>query len=140
MPIANEYSAEKSAEFNQIWSHSPNQILNRKCDSCVSSHRNIYYRRFDGNGLPSGLDMLDLILRNWSSSPNIQHNDFDEDFKLYSTYEDALLDQNQWTFCNFNDPGVGFPGDCGPGGFVGDQWYPHKKNVVFSIEAVSVPS
>ena len=134
MPIANIYNAEKSAEFNKIWSNSPDQILYRKCNGCVSSHQHIYYRRFDGNGLPTGFDMLDLILQNWFSSPKIQHNDFNVDFKLYSTYEDALLDQNEWKFCNFNDPTVGFPRDCAPNDKTDYQWYPHQNDVVFYIQ------
>merc|ERR1711907_696176 len=30
------------------------------------------------------------------------------------------------TFCNYNDPGIGFPRDCGPTGFSGSQW--NSKN------------
>ncbi len=32
------------------------------------------------------------------------------------------MDKYKWRFCNFNDPGVGFPRDCGPNGPVGGQW------------------
>ncbi len=110
-------------EFNAYWARSPNQILHRKCLDCSSAdHQNIYYRRFDENGLPVGFDLYDLFLNNWFSDPEIQHNTFGVDFKLYSTYEDAVADQNKWTFCNFNDPGVGFPRECGPNGKVDSQW------------------
>lgn len=45
------------------------------------------------------------------------------DFDLYSTYADALADTNPWTHCGgFDDPGVGFPGNCGPQGAVNDIW------------------
>ena len=33
--------------------------------------------------------------------------------------DDVKADRSQWRFCNFNDPGIGFPRDCGkhrPGG------------------------
>ena len=107
-------------QFRRIWASSPNQILHRKCRDCVSSHQDIYYRRFDGvGGLPSNLDLLDTVKNNWFDSPN---NTFNVDFKLYSSYDDALNDTNAWTFCNFDDPGVGFPRDCGPTGEVASQW------------------
>ena len=34
-------------------------------------------------------------------------NTFHIDFDLFSTFEDALNDENPWTFCNFNHHGVG---------------------------------
>ncbi|CAL6335300.1 unnamed protein product [Bathycoccus prasinos] len=30
---------------------------------------------------------------------------------------------NKWPFCNYNDPDVGFPRDCGPNGAVGNTWF-----------------
>merc|ERR1712129_486115 len=44
------------------------------------------------------------------------------DFALYSSWNDLLFDQNAWTYCNYDDTGVGFPRDCGPNGAVGSQW------------------
>ena len=45
------------------------------------------------------------------------------DFDLYSTYADALADTHPWTHCGgFDNPGVGFPGNCGPQGAVNDIW------------------
>merc|ERR1712003_143091 len=44
------------------------------------------------------------------------------DFNLFSTYEDAENDENPWTFCNYNDPTMGFPRDCGPSGYRAHQW------------------
>merc|ERR1712167_549450 len=42
--------------------------------------------------------------------------------KLYSSTTDAEADRNPWKFCNYNDPGVGFPRDCGKNGKVNRQW------------------
>jgi hypothetical protein len=126
MPVASQgtlYDATGNVdeeEFRTIWASSPNQILHRKCLDCISSHQDIYYRRFDGvGGLPSDLDLLDTVKNNWFDHP---HNSFNVDFKLYSSYVDALNDTNSWAFCNFNDPGVGFPRDCGPTSSVSFQW------------------
>ena len=44
------------------------------------------------------------------------------DFELYSSKEDALAGRNPWKYCNYDDPGVGFPRDCGKTGGVGGQW------------------
>ncbi len=121
--LAAEGSVAGADEFNTYWARSPHQILYRKCLDCSSvDHQNIYYRRFDENGLPGDLDLYDLILNNWFSDPKIEYNTFVVDFKLYSTYEDAVADRNEWIDCNFNDAGVGFPRDCGPNGHVAFQW------------------
>ena len=110
------------SEFREIWKQSSNQILRRICPTCRPSHQNIYYRRFDRNGLPEDLDLLYVVTDYWHTTPSIQHNDFNSDFSLYSTYEDALMNVNHWTYCNFNDRNVGFPRDCGPTGWVPSQW------------------
>jgi hypothetical protein len=89
---------------------------------CGVSHQDIYYRRFDTDGLPAKFDLLKLMKNNWFSDGKISGNTFNVDFKLYSTYADAVADTNAWTFCNFDDPTVGFPRVCGPTGYVGWQW------------------
>ena len=44
------------------------------------------------------------------------------DFDLYSTLEDAVAGRAPWEFCNYDDPSVGFPRDCGPLDAVGGNW------------------
>ena len=51
-----------------------------------------------------------------------ENNVLGVDFKLYNSFEDAEIDSNEWKFCNYNDPGVGFPRDCGPVSAVIFQW------------------
>jgi hypothetical protein len=94
-------------------------IIKRVCPSCDGTHATIYYRRL--TDIPDDLDILDLVMNNWFDT---YANTFNEDFALYSTYEDAVLDNeaNRWTFCNFNDAGIGFPRDCGPTGRKNHQW------------------
>jgi len=130
VPVAGMGSlyADYADNFRDIWAQSPNQILRRICAHCQSTHQDIYYRRFDTTGLPADFDLLYVVTDYWHSSPDIEHNDFNTDFKLYSTYEDAIADTNAWTFCNFNDGNVGFPRDCGPTGFVGGQWNAISRN------------
>jgi hypothetical protein len=89
-------------------------IIRRFCDSCTyDSHRDIYYKRLtpipDTGDEEGQVFFLDLFLNNWFNSPA---NELGIDFELYSSYEDALAGTNKWKFCNYNDPGIGFPRDC----------------------------
>jgi len=117
-------------------------IIRRLCPSCWrSSHKEIYYKRITPvpdqdafTNAPNVFDFVDLFANSWTSAPN---NKIDVDFKLYSTYEDAVLDNNAWDFCNYDSNQVGFPRDCGPTGFVGHQWTTTRswgKNFVFEVE------
>ena len=79
------------------------------------------------------MDVKDLFLSNWFDTDNV----IGVDFNLYSTFEDAQMDTNEWKFCNYNDPGIGFPRDCfdcAPESFVAFQWnsiiYGDRINVV----------
>ena len=91
-------------------------IVRRVCPGCSSSHKDIYYRRL--TPMPDDFDLLDTLLNNWFDTDNA----LNVDFALYSTHLDAYYDTNRWTFCNFNDPGIGFPRDCGPSGQVNSNW------------------
>lgn len=92
-------------------------IIRRFCDSCsLDTHRDIYYKRITEIP-PFGTEantvyFLDLFMNNWFNAPA---NVLNADFELYSTYEDALRGTNKWVWCNYNDPGIGFPRDCRPG-------------------------
>jgi len=55
------------------------------------------------------------------------NNTLNVDFSLHSTFLDAFLGTNGWTFCNYNDPGIGFPRDCGPNGKVNFQWNSYTR-------------
>lgn len=114
---------EYDAQLRALIAQSPNGIIRRFCDSCRSSHRDVFYKRLtpipatqvDG----SPFYFYDLILNQWRDVPDNKRN---IDFNIFSTYEDALNDNNPWTFCNFNYTNIGFPRDCGPTGHVGNQW------------------
>jgi len=108
-------------------------IVRRYCDSCAPSHRDIYYRRFTEVPPSPDFNLLDLFLNNWNDTNNVRGIDFN----LYSSYDDAKngyatrsetdTDPNAWKYCNFNYLNVGFPRDCGPSGYVGNQWNSFKR-------------
>lgn len=138
---------DKSPEdFAAVWAKSNNQILRRRCLTCVNSHKDIYYRRFDTNGLPDEFDLLHIMKNYWYTDPYVTGNKFNEDFKLYSTYEDAVNDVKEWKYCNFKDK-TGFPRDCGPYSKTDHQWstfHPYdgrhggKGSVAFYVEGGGV--
>merc|ERR1711862_739345 len=72
---------------------------------------------------------LNTFMNDWFDNVNGKtFNVLGVDFDLYSTYDDALADANAWTTCNYNDPTVVFPRDCGPTYYVWNQWnsYAHR--------------
>jgi hypothetical protein len=84
------------------------QIVWRVCTSCTKpSHQHIFYRRF--TLIPDEMDLLDMLLNSWTNTSNVENTDF----KLYSTFDDAVNDENAWTFYDFDD-GKGFPANSGP--------------------------
>ena len=107
-----------SLKFRSMFEAAKNPIVRRICPSCSPTHRNIYYRRL--TPIPDDMDFLDLFMNNWYDTNNV----LNVDFALYSTYDDALLDDEEarWDFCNFNDAGIGFPRDCGPFGRKNSNW------------------
>lgn len=129
------YKSPSREEFESIWAKSPNQILRRRCLECDLTHKEIYYRRYDTNGLPAELDLMNTVKNRWTEE---NENEFNVDFKLFTTYEDAKNDQNAWVFCNF-DQNVGFPRDCGPFDRVNNMWATFnngrgKYDVAFYVE------
>lgn len=38
------------------------------------------------------------------------------------TYANALANTNPWSYCNYDDIGIGFPRDCGPTSSSGNEW------------------
>jgi hypothetical protein len=74
--------------------------------------------------VPSGTSIYQLMTNTWSIRSG---NRFNTDFKLYSSVADAEANRNPWRSCNGDDPGVGFPRDCGPHGLVGGRWMSHNS-------------
>jgi len=121
-----------SQMFNIVLEGSPNGIVRRICPTCADSHRDIYYRRETSVG---NTDILNKFLNKWDNGPG---NRFEEDYNLYSTYEDAKAKKNAWKFCNAST-NRGFPNECGPTSQVSGQSSRFnnnsgQSNVVFLLE------
>jgi len=95
--------------------------IRRLCPDCGEYHKDIIYKRL--TPLPEGFSIFNYFLGEWASENNQLKapGDTEGDFELYSNMLDALAGRNAWKFCNYDDY-VGFPRDCGPEGFVGNQW------------------
>jgi len=104
-----------AAETNRLFSMS--NIFRRECNGCVGPYTDIYYKRL--TPIPSTLSIYSLF-NEWRSTNNI----INVDFKLYSSLSDLLNDRNSWVTCNYDDPGIGFPRDCGvtTSTIIGGQW------------------
>lgn len=103
--------------FDKAFASSSFQILHRHCKSCKEMHRNIYYHRV--TPMKKDFSIYDTTQITWSSENG---NRLGIDFNLYSTLDDALSRKNGWKYCNYNDPSIGFPRDCGSIRYVSHQW------------------
>jgi len=65
------------------------------------------------------VDAFSLFTYRWASSNNVLGTDFD----IYSSDANAWTRTGAWTFCNYDDPDVGYPRDCGAAGHVANQWF-----------------
>lgn len=140
--FASEDDVASNTELVEIWNRSPNQLIHRKCPACMPSHQDIFYRRFDTNGLPQYMDLLSTMTETWSSFGNQEI--LGQTFKLYSTYNDAINDTNAWTYCNYDLEDVGFPRECGVTVHTGGQYnsmnLPSWPDIAFYVEALPVTS
>merc|ERR1712157_664227 len=89
-----------------------------------SKWKDIIYKRLTSVGT---INFKNLFLANWFSNPQGNSNLRGTDFNLFSSMDDALNDANPWTYCNYNDPGVGFPRDCGPTSWTPSEWNSVRK-------------
>lgn len=120
-----------ATEFNQLFWASPNKIVKRLCSKCAADYKEIFYRRYTS---VTSFPVYDYMKQNWK----LQNNLINRDFGIFSSYTDALAKRNAWKFCNYDDPGIGFPRDCGKNGAVGGQWNSWTrggKDVAYYIEA-----
>eukprot|EP00946_MAST-07B_sp_MAST-7B-sp1_P004810 g4810.t1 len=114
-----DVSSFSSSEFNYNFV-AVGGMMKRVCSKCANSHKTIVYKRT--SPMPSGKDWNDLFKKNWFS----ENNQLNVDFELYSSVADATKGVNKWKFCNYDDPGVGFPRDCGPKVRINSNHYPFK--------------
>lgn len=67
----------------------------------------------------ASVDAFHLFTDTWTS----ESNELGLDFQIYDSLREARLDEGAWAFCDYDEPGVGYPRDCGRQGPVGMQWF-----------------
>jgi len=70
--------------------------------------------------LEDHVSAYNLFTHTWAEHPS---NALNSDFELYDNEQDMRNGAGKWTFCNYDDPDVGFPRDCGKNGNVGGTWF-----------------
>jgi len=111
---------------NVLLDKSPNDILRRICADCYVTHQDIYVRRTTPY---QDLDFLEFLKSDYSSTNKTGYT-WDTDFKLYSTYDDAVYDNNAWDCAAQGGYTYrGFPGSCGPISKRDNQWARFEPNM-----------
>jgi len=77
----------------------------------------IYKRVTD---IPDDFNAYNIFTDTWRDRPS---NVLNIDFEIYSSLVDLENGANRWEYCNYNDPDVGYPRDCGPTTSIHDQWF-----------------
>jgi len=113
------HSSMTREEFEELWARSE-RILLRQCRDCSPLHKEIYYKRLNETSLPSNVDILYDVKEHWQEYEN---NKWGENFDLYSSYSNAINENNPWKFTKLDKAvpmGLGF--DSGPFRATEDQW------------------
>jgi len=98
--------------FNEIFRSCP--VVQYERNGAVHS----VYKRV--TPIPDNFNAYRMFTYTWQNTPA---NNMNVDFEMFSSLDDLANDANQWVFCNYNDPDVGYPRDCGQHGGVGNQWF-----------------
>ena len=69
--------------------------------------------------IPSDFNAYSIFTYTWANSDNV----LGTDFEIYSSLDDLKSGSNKWSYCNYNDPDVGFPRDCGPNKYIANTWF-----------------
>ena len=86
---------EKNPEFMVNLLSSPNMIIRRVCESChIPEYKEIYYKRLTE---PTGKSTLSALI-NGPMDASTENTCF-SDYTLHSSYEEAILGLNPWTYC-----------------------------------------
>eukprot|EP00493_Phyllostaurus_siculus_P025506 UN25850 len=70
--------------------------------------------------IPDDFNAYNIFTDTWTNSPS---NVLNIDFEIYSSLVDLENGANRWEYCNYNDPDVGFPRDCGPTTSTHSEWF-----------------
>ena len=91
----------------QLLHESGNGIVRMMCSDCEVGYQDVYYKRI--TAVPDDL-MTTLLYDFKSKSKNI----LNRDFKIFSSYEDALNNTNAWEVCETPSQKMAFPAQCKP--------------------------
>ena len=103
-------------EFMSLLWVSPNRIIRRQCSSCEGKFKDVYYKRMTEEGLErkiivmmiGGEDRYGFHESDCGDYENCPvKNKCNVDFKLYSSYKDAVDEVNAWEHCVTVDYGSG---------------------------------
>ena len=86
---------------------SGNGIVRMMCSDCEVGYQDVYYKRI--TAVPDDL-MITLLYDFKSKAKNI----LNRDFKIFSSYEDALNNTNAWEVCEKPSRTMAFPAQCKP--------------------------
>ncbi len=91
----------------QALHESGNGIVRMMCTDCEVGYQDVYYKRI--TAAPD--DLMSILLYDFKSKAK---NILNRDFKIYSSYEDALNNTNAWEVCETPSQKMGFPAQCKP--------------------------
>ena len=99
------------AEFNARFDDCPVVQYNRN-----GNVHSVYKRILP---IPSGFNAYQVFTYTWASA----NNKLNVDFEIYDSLADLESEQGKWKFCNYDDPDVGYPRDCGKTNAVWNTWF-----------------
>ena len=128
----NKLNLSQVQQFNNTARNLPVPFYMEYTSNQASPYNKVIYKRLTPIG---NWNFFRLLHYDWFSNKSIEGkaitNKMNTDFKLFSNLDDAKNDINAWKFCNYDDPGVGFPRDCGINKAVGSKWisyYPGQNS------------
>lgn len=104
-----EYRAITTSLFKLLYDEAPQKIIYRVCPDCDDPYKHVYYRRI--SDVPADYDLFNALKNDWKLHDTYEKND--QDFNLYSTFEEAITEQNPWTQIKQKQY-KGMPGESGP--------------------------
>mmetsp|Transcript_45698 Transcript_45698/g.67468 ORF Transcript_45698/g.67468 Transcript_45698/m.67468 type:complete len:1196 (-) Transcript_45698:285-3872(-) len=119
-------------QTDALFKASENKIILRICRRCIQSHKHIYYRHL--KDISADRFIVDYLKNGVN---RVTNNEYSVDFLLFSSYQDALAQTNEWE-CNY-DVHKPFPGECAPSGSAQHQhagFFPShgQPDVAFFVE------
>ena len=71
------------------------------------------------SAIPNSMNPHTYFTHTWNET----NNQLNIDFALYDSLDKIDNTSEAWTKCNYGDPDVGYPRDCGKTSLVGHQWF-----------------